>query len=828
MSRYSENTFPASTWLFPPGFFSALVLLGFSIGIHAQYTVHGTVYDQATGEHLVAATVYDTLSKSGTVSNEYGFFSLNTTRPEVVLNCSYVGYSTIQLSMQLDSDTGIDISLNPNLELEEVTVSAQSSERDFKSSQMSAHNISRMQLNKIPLLFGETDLIKALQYLPGVSSGLEGTSGIYVRGGGTDQNLILLDGVPVYNVNHLFGIFSVFNGDAINNATLYKGGFPARYSGRLSSVLDIQMKEGNMKEFHGSASIGLIGAKLMLEGPIIKDRTSFLVSARRTYADVLSYPVQYMVNKRNHRSTNSYFGYYFYDLNAKINHKFSENSRLYLSTYAGKDEFYTKDAYTSLDYDTQEPVESKYREGFNWGNWTTALRWNYIWTSRLFSNTTLSYSTYKFKDYDETQVFITRRDTGNNASGFQSGQTARTEQYYSGIRDLSARLDFSFTPSGSHTLRFGAKGTSYMFEPGVSITDFEWEAIGHGTSITGADTIRAKQFTAYVEDDFQLGSKFKSNVGISTTLFNVKGKTYYTFEPRISARYLISDKLVLKASFAKMSQPLHLLTNATIGLPTDIWVPTTSTLAPEVSWQTALGVKYKTNTGFNFSIEGFYKEMENLVEYAEGEEIFLNDKHWESRILSGSGTAYGLEFFAEKTAGRLTGSVAYTLSKNSRQFDDVNNGEPFPYKYDRRHDISIVANYKLKENISMGAVWVYGSGINITTLDQSYYNPLMILDHDPESDYPLRDNDIIRNFSERNGYKLPAYHRLDIGFNFEKQKKRVKRTWSVGAYNVYARKNAFYIYGDKWHDQETNQMEQHVTQVTLLPFVPYVRYAIRF
>ena len=778
-------------------------------------------------EHLVAATLFDTLSKSGTVTNEYGFFSLKTSLTDVQLTCSYVGYSSFQMSLQLKSDTALNIRMNPNLEIDEVTISAQSSEREFQASQMSAHNINRMQIHRMPLLFGETDLIKALQYLPGVSSGLEGSSGIYVRGGGTDQNLILLDGVPVYNVNHLFGIFSVFNGDAINNATLYKGGFPARFSGRLSSVLDIQLKEGNMKEFHGTASIGLIGAKLMLEGPIIKDRTSFLVSARRTYADVLSYPVQYLVNKRNHQSTDSYLGYYFYDLNAKINHKFSDKSRLYLSTYAGKDEFYMKDTYLTFSQEDQEPDEIKYKEGFNWGNRTTALRWNHIWSSRLFSNITLSYSTYKFTDFDETQVSFMHTDTSNNVFDFSS-QPSQTEQYYSGIRDFSGRMDFSLSPSNKHNIRFGAKGTRYMFEPGVRIVDYHWEGAGHGMERTGADTISANLLTAYVEDDFQLGSKFRSNVGISTTLFNVKGKTYYSFEPRISARYLISDKLVIKASYAKMSQHLHLLTNATIGLPTDIWVPSTSTLAPEESWQTALGVKYKTNTGYNFSMEGFYKEMKNLVEYAEGEEIYLNDQYWESRIISGKGKAYGLEFFAEKTSGKVTGSIAYTLSKNMRQFDEVNHGEPFPYKYDRRHDLSIVANYKIKENISMGAVWVFGSGINITTLDQSYYNPLLILDHDPETDYPLGETHMIRNFSERNGYKLPAYHRLDMGFNFDKQKKRFERTWSVGAYNVYARKNAFYIYSGQGYYSDSNQEEKRVYQVTLLPFIPYVKYSIRF
>ncbi len=487
MRHLSENTNSVPLGRCLRGICLVLIILGPPTFSLAQYTIHGTVYDQSTGEYLVAATLFDTLSKAGTVTNEYGFFSLKTVLSSVELTCSYVGYSIFRQTFQLNSDTAITITLQPNLEIDEVTISAQSTDREFKASQMSSHNIGRMEIYKMPLLFGETDLIKALQYLPGVTSGLEGTSGIYVRGGGSDQNLILLDGVPVYNVNHLFGIFSVFNGDAINNATLYKGGFPARYSGRLSSVLDIQMKEGNMKEFHGSASIGLIGAKLLLEGPIIKDRTSFLVSARRTYADILSYPVQYMVNKRNHQSTGSYFGYFFHDLNAKINHKFSDKSRLYFSTYAGKDEFYTKDSYMSYSSGDQETEEIEYKEGFSWGNWTSALRWNQIWTSRLFSNVTLSYSTYKFRDFEERQIFTMSGDTGTNATNW-NGTPSQTEQYYSRIRDLSGRIDFSFSPANNHNIRFGAKGTRYLFEPGVRTIDYQWEGYGRGQESIGADT----------------------------------------------------------------------------------------------------------------------------------------------------------------------------------------------------------------------------------------------------------------------------------------------------------------------------------------------------
>ena len=773
----------------------------------------------------MAATVYDTLGQSGTVSNEYGFFSLTARGNRVVLNCSYVGYSNVDIPLDLDSDTSLNLFLSPSLELEEVTVSARSADREFLSSQMSSHSINHMEAHKMPLLLGETDLIKSLQYLPGVSSGVEGTSGILVRGGGSDQNLVLLDGVPVYNVNHLFGLFSVFNGDAVNSATIYKGGFPARYSGRLSSVLDVRLKEGNMQEFHGSASIGLIAAKLMLEGPIVKDKTSFLVSTRRTYADVLSYPVQYMVNKSNGMAAKNYYGYFFHDINAKINHKFSDRSRLYLSTYAGKDEFYNQDNTEIYDMSTGQSVASHYKYGFSWGNWTSSLRWNHIWSGSLFSNLTVAYSTFKHREYEESQGLYTM-------DGPDLSSPMITDEYYSRVKDLSVALDFSLKPFNGHDIRAGIRGNLYNFEPGTSMDEHYFPELGIFTQRTGADTVRATQWTAFLEDDFSIGDRFRANLGFNASLFLVEDKQYFSPEPRISARYLLSDRLVMKASYSKMSQNLHLLTNAMVGLPTDSWVPSTSTLPPETSWQAALGFNYKFKPGIRFSLEGFYKEMDNLVEYAEGAELQMNDRNWEDKVLTGSGKAYGMEFYALKESGKWTGSLAYTLSWNTRQFSEINFGEPFPYKYDRRHDLSLTANWQMRKNISLGAVWVLASGTNVTVQDQSYYNPLLIGDPDAGSGSTIvnrhSDQDIIRNFSERNGYQLPMYHRLDMGINFEKEKKRVDRTWSFGVYNLYSRKNVFYVYNYQGTFEDSQVEEKRVYQVTMLPFLPYVRYSIRF
>ena len=791
----------------------------------AQYRIHGTVFDQSTGEHLVAATIYDTLGQHGTVSNEYGFFSLSFLDSIVVLNCSYVGYRSQDLPLKLDSDTTLNLYLTPSLELEEVTVSARTADREFLSSQMSAHSINHAEAHKMPLLFGETDMIKSLQYLPGVSSGIEGTSGIMVRGGGSDQNLILLDGVPVYNVNHLFGLFSVFNGDAVNSATIYKGGFPARYSGRLSSVLDIRLKEGNMQEFHGSASIGLIAAKIMLEGPIVRDKTSFLFSARRTYADVLSYPVQYLINKSNGQPVNNYYGYFFHDINAKINHKFSDRSRLYLSTYAGKDEFYNRDNTPIYDMSTGRTTESHYKYGFSWGNWTSSLRWNHIWSGSLFSNLTLAYSTFNHREYEENQAFY-------SMGGGDISSPILTDEYHSRVKDLSLGLDFTLRTFKNHNIRAGVRANLYSFEPGTSMEEHYFPEQGTFSQRTGADTVLAAQWTAFLEDEFSIGERFRANLGFNASLFLVEGEQYFSPEPRISLRYLLSDRLVLKASYAKMSQYMHLLTNAMVGLPTDSWVPSTSSLKPETSWQAALGLSYKLRPGLRLSMEGFYKEMDKLVEYREGAELQMNDQYWEEKVLTGSGKAYGLEFYLQKEHGKWTGSLAYTLSKNTRQFDEINFGEPFPYKYDRRHDLSLTANWQVKEHISLGAVWVMASGINVTVQDQSYYNPMLLGGQDDGSgSIPVNtasDQDLIKNFSERNGYQLPMYHRLDVGVNFEKEKKRVDRTWSFGVYNIYSRRNAFYVYTSQGTFDGSEVEEKRVYQVTMLPFLPYVRYSIRF
>ncbi|WP_177428315.1 TonB-dependent receptor plug domain-containing protein, partial [Candidatus Venteria ishoeyi] len=487
--------------------------------------------------------------------------------------------------------------------LDEVEVKASAYTQIQNRTQMSMNEISIKQIKSLPVFLGEQDILKSIQLLPGVQSGSEGSSGFYVRGGGPDQNLILLDGVPVYNASHLFGFFSIFNPDAINNVKLYKGGFPARHGGRLSSVLDIRMKDGNMKEFHGEGSIGLISSKLSLEGPIIKDKTSFIVSARRTYVDLLIKP---FIPK------DEYVPYYFfYDVNTKINHKFSDNNRLYLSLYTGLDKF---GARYKNEY-SQNGEKYKDEDDFflDWGNLIWALRWNYIFNPKLFSNTTLTFSRYKY----ETVIQTSNQTTAN-------GSTESSRFYYSflsGIKDWTAKMDFDYMPGPNHYVRFGAGDINHTFTPGAN--QFSIQDIGFNNDTTfGSRNQYANEMFAYIEDDYKINDRLKVNAGFHVTGFLVNGKKYFSFQPRLSARVLLSERNSFKLSYSRMVQYLHLLTNPTIGLPTDLWVPTTDRIKPEYASQVALGYAHSLPLDLDLSVEAYYKKMTGLIEYIDGTSFF--------------------------------------------------------------------------------------------------------------------------------------------------------------------------------------------------------------
>ncbi len=655
-------------------------------------------------------------------------------------------------------------------------------------------------------MLGEVDVLKALQLLPGVQSGGEGQSGLYIRGGSPDQNLILLDGVPVYNAAHLFGFFSVFNADAIRDVQLIKGGFPARYGGRLSSVLEINMKEGNNKKIAGTASIGLISSKLTLDGPI-DDKTSFLISGRRTYIDMLLRPLIKQQYKNDNQDGS--LGYYFYDINAKINHKISDKDRIYLSSYLGNDRFNFESK------DLRGEIRDYIKNKFGWGNITGAARWNHIWNPKLFSNTTLTYSQYKLNFGAEF------------GSRYRDQSTIRENialAYISGIYDFGAKIDFDYLPDPNHFIKFGISGIHHRFAPGTfDLEQNDTEQDYRFMKIIGQKNITAQEYGLYVEDDMRLFDRLKVNAGIHISGFNVEKQFYSSIQPRLGLRYLLSDGTAIKASYAQMRQYIQLLAYEGIGLPTDLWLPTTRRVKPQDAWQIALGAAKTVFEQYELSLEGYYKKMTNVISYREGEGLFeLSD--WQDRVTQGNGWSYGTELFFQKKKGALTGWIGYTLSWSSRQFDDLNFGKKFDFKYDRRHDFSIVASYQLNKKIDFSASWVYGTGNAISLASSNYFG---------RYGYgPSRQLFRGSYFTERNNYRMRSYHRLDFGVNFHKEKNKHSRTWSVGAYNAYSRKNPFYIFEDSDYilDPTTGEYKEvlQFKQASLFPLIPYVTYKIDF
>lgn len=770
-----------------------LGLMTFIVGAQS-YTISGYIEDDQSSERIIGVNVYAAGTIYGASSNTYGFYTLSLPKGEYEIVVSFIGYKTLKQNLVIKADQSLDFQLIVDAEqLAEVEVVAE--ELPAEQVRMSTINLKVSDIKKIPAFMGEVDIIRAIQLLPGVQSGSEGTTGFYVRGGSPDQNLILLDGVPVYNASHLFGFFSVFNADAIKNVQLTKGGFPARYGGRLSSVLEIDMKEGNMKEFHGEGSIGLIATKLTIEGPIFKDKTSFIVSGRRTYVDLITAPIL--------AATDGYrAGYYFGDFNAKINHLFSRKDRLYLSYYGGNDRFYYREKYSSSFDSFSQETESH----LEWGNHTGSLRWNHLFSNKLFGNLNATFTQYQFN------TGFSDRNTGdlpdeNSFEGFE---------YFSRIRDYGLRYDFEYQINNKHQLRYGASYTYHIFNPGASQFLEEFNGNSLDSALEYSKPIFSNDIFIYVEDDYQISDRWRANYGLHYSTYFLKGTQYQSLQPRVSLRYLLTDAWSLKASYANMNQFIHLLSNTGIGLPTDLWVSSTAKIRPQVSQQIALGsTRSFAGNEFEFSTELYYKWMENLIEYKEGAS-FVTSSDWENQVeTDGKGWAYGLEVLLRKNKGATTGWIGYTLAWSNRQFDNLNYGETYPYRYDRRHDVSVVLNHEFSDKLDIGLTWVYGSGNSFTAPTAN-----MLLPSNFNPDYP----DNFQIFSDRNGQRMPNYHRLDFGINFHKKTKWGKRTWNVSVYNAYSRLNPFFLYIGE--DYRTGEKE--VRQVSLFPIIPSIAYIFSF
>tara|TARA_R110000782_G_scaffold80846_4_gene159802 strand:- start:3110 stop:5470 length:2361 start_codon:yes stop_codon:yes gene_type:complete len=778
-----------------------LLLLSSSLFAQEKFTLSGNIKDASNGEDLIGVTILvKELPGTGTVTNVYGFYSLTLPKGEYTIQYSFIGYKTIPLKTNLIQNIKKNIELSEDSEtLETFEVSAIQEDENIRSNDIGITKVDIKEIESIPVLFGERDVMKTLQLMPGVKSGGEGSAGFFVRGGSSDQNLILLDEAPVYNASHLLGFFSVFNSDAIKDLKLYKGGMPAEYGGRLSSVMDIKMKDGNSKEMEVSGGIGLISSKLTIEAPIVKDKGSFIISGRRTYAD--------MFLKFSNDETQRDASLYFYDLNLKANYQINENNRLFLSGYFGRDNLGYSDLF-----------------GFNWGNATGTLRWNHLFSDKLFSNTSFIYSHYNYK------IEI-------GSAGFKIA---------SKIEDITIKEDMDYFLNDKNKIKFGGSVVYHTFDPG-EVSSTKEDALLNDTKIEDRYSFES---ALYLSNEQKFGSLFTLTYGIRYSNFTQIGPgeiytydkngdvsdttnydnlesvvSYNGLEPRIAANYSLSETSSLKASYSRSYQYLHLLSNSSSGNPTDAWMPSSNNIKPEIADQVSLGYfKNLKNNAYEFSVETYYKILDNTIDYKTGAEVTLNPTV-EGELLYGQGRAYGIEFFLKKKKGDFTGWISYTLARSENQFEEVNKGSWYPAKQDRTHDVSIVAMYALSERVKLSSSFVFYTGGAVTF---------------PTGKYVI-DNQTVNLYSDRNGSRMPNYHRMDIGLtldnkkfkevkNFEtgevnKVKKKVESSWNFSLYNVYGRENAYSI---TFQENEDDPTKTEIIQLSLFKIIPSISYNFRF
>jgi TonB dependent receptor/CarboxypepD_reg-like domain/TonB-dependent Receptor Plug Domain len=807
-----------------------VVLFPIAIFAQKQYTISGTIKDAKSGETVIGATVFIPELKKGVVSNTYGFYSITLQEGNYTLNCSFIGFQKFQQLINLNANISLNINLiGASKELQAVEIIDKGPQENVNNSRMSTINLTMEEIKRLPAFLGEVDILKTLQLLPGVKSGGDGNSGFYVRGGGPDQNLILLDEATVYNASHLFGFFSVFNGDAIKNVELTKGGMPAQYGQRISSVIDISLREGNNQNFKVQGGISPIASRLTLEGPIVKGKSSFIVSGRRTYIDRLAKP---FISK-----TSRFYGsaYYFYDLNAKFNYIISDKDRLFFSAYYGRDQF------------TFANAAQSFKALVQWGNGTAALRWNHIFTPKIFMNTSAIFTSYDFS-------------FGANQRNFEL-------KLFSGVRDWNLKSDVTFYPNARHQVKTGVNYVFHTFVPsnvsaqsGATVLD-----LGKVVRLYNHDA------SAYIQDDFDVNERLKINAGLRFGYFAHVGafdryvkdnfnntvdtirykrgqliKDYNGLEPRIAIRYKLIPSLSIKANYTRNFQYIHLANSSSVSLPTDVWMPSTEIIKPQRGDQYAFGVfKNFDDDMYETSVETYYKDMRNLIEYKEGstpaDNVFDNP---DNSFTYGKGTAYGLEVFARKNRGKLTGWVGYTLSYSIRQFPDVNLGEAFYAKYDRRHDASVVANYQMNKQWSLSGVWVYSSG-NRGTLTTGF---------------ALIENRLSDIYQKRNAFVFAPYHRLDLSATFtpdrssKLEKRKMKMTqkylaagkdtnaiiipkkwainhessWTFSLFNVYNRYNPYFIYIETKGTPTNFDFTAEAKQVSLFPLLPSITYNFKF
>ncbi len=777
-------------------------------------TISGYVMDAASKETLIGATIFDKNSGKGCATNSYGFYTLTLNQGQVDLQVSYVGYTQQSRALDLKENLSLNFMLETNTTLDEVVVEGTRATVSARNPQMSVVELPVQQIKSIPTLFGEADVLKAIQLLPGVQNGSEGSAGMYVRGGGPDENLLLLDGVPVYNVNHMLGFFSVFNPDALKNVTLYKGSFPAHFGGRLSSVVDIRMKEGDMQKYHGNASIGLISSKFNFEGPIVKDKLSFNLSYRRTYGDLLIKPALWIASWSTPEISKLSVGYYFYDFNAKLNWKISDKDRLYLSFYTGDDAIYFGVKNKDFMSDSTQYTH-RIKLNWKWGNKVAALRWNHVVSQKLFMDASVNYTQYRHNlgmNLTEEDTYLPTNTVSKNVFDMV---------YKSGINDLTAKVDFDYTPLPNHEIRFGGNYTYHIFRPEVQSIQMSESQQSLVDTVTGSPNVYAHETALYAEDNMTFGDIFRMNLGVHYSTFTVEGKTYQSVQPRVSTSLMLASNISLKAGYAYMTQYVHLLSNSSLSLPTDLWVPVTAKIVPMNAHQWSVGAFYELPRLFDISVEGYYKTMDNLLEYKDGASFFGSSERWDEKVCMGKGWAYGVELLVQRSFGKTTGWIGYTWAHSKRQFDRegqiINNGKVFPAKYDRRHDISVTVQHKFSDSFDLSGTWVFSSG-NCGTLGTQVYEGL-------PNDWGEFQH---INALERNNFRMGNYHRLDLGANLHFPLNPGLLTLNFSVYNVYNHNNPFLVYTDYVYDESTQQAEKKLMQVSIFPIIPSFSLSYKF
>lgn len=794
MNLFFRKLFPLSFLFFICNFTSVKLSQA-----QEKHTVSGYIKEGKTGEYLIGATVYIKELLKATTTNQYGFFSITIEQGKYNVVVSYLGFSDFVQEVQLDKDLRLNISLETKIILsQEVVITGERNDKNTQSTNMGRVEMEVAEIKKLPAFLGEVDILKALQLLPGIQSAGEGNSGFYVRGGGPDQNLILLDEAVVYNASHLFGFFSVFNADAVKNVELIKGGMPANYGGRLASVIDVSMKEGNNQKYQVDGGLGLISSRLTIQGPILKDTSSFIISGRRTYIDLLAAPFV----KESSPFKGS--GYYFYDLNTKLNYRFSDKDRFFLSGYFGRDIF---------SYNNKK---AGFEVGIPWGNATASARWNHLFGDKLFMNTTAIFSDYNFE--------------------FEATQSDFEFKLFSGIQDWNAKVDFNYYPNIRHNIKFGTNYIYHTFVPS-NATAKQGEVVFDTGDIT---KLYAHDAAIYVTDDFDVTDKLRINAGLRYSFFqhvgpfdryvkNEMGRTidtisyrpgekivqYGGWEPRAAIRYSLSRKSSVKASYTRNYQYIHMASLSAVSLPTDVWVPSTSLVKPQLGTQYALGYfrNFKENE-YETSVEFYYKEMKNQVEYKEGalpeDDIKENP---DNSFTFGNGTSYGSEFFVKKRTGKFNGWIGYTLSWTTRQFPEINGGKVFYAKFDRRHDVSVVLSYELSPKWTFSTIFIYGSGNAITLPVERY----------------IIEGRIVNQYGPRNSYRMAPYHRADISATYNRKKsEKFESSWNFSVFNVYNRYNPYFIYFTNEGDLNKGELKITAIQVSLFPVLPSITWNFKF